>query len=257
MSPFSYFWNSDAHLHSLVFWIDLGGGTLDVLLAVVTLAMLRKELTEHKKKKVEYLIESGALIVAILVVVTVIGMSRAETLQDKHLDDKLINLNPLKQPISDISAIVKIVVKENPTLNKPLPWNTTGLGYVCKMMFSTMPNELNATRFCPLNGQLEGLVGKAPESRTYLLKFQVDPFTSALGAGFGMPVDDFDKVNALWLQELFLPDGAEIINGSVSVTINSSIRKVFPIPAQKVGAPFYLEITSVRTTNGDWVPFSR
>ena len=65
------------------------GTALDVILCIITLIMLRKELTEHSKKKVEGMVESGALIVAMLVLVTVIGLERIGTLQEKRIEKEI------------------------------------------------------------------------------------------------------------------------------------------------------------------------
>jgi len=85
----SYFWNSEIHLQWFVYCVDFGGAIIDIILCILTLAMLRKELAEHGKKWVEWMIESGALIVAVLVLVTVIGLERLGTLQEQRISNEI------------------------------------------------------------------------------------------------------------------------------------------------------------------------
>jgi len=60
------------------------------------------------------------------------------------------------------------------------------------------------------------------------------------------PAEMANELDTLVLDAFFLPQNSEILQGKVTLTVNSAIRKEFPIPPQ---VPFDPVITSVISNN--------
>jgi hypothetical protein len=87
MSVCSYFWDSQQHLSTAAFWIELGGAIVEVIVSIVIVATFNKEWEEKVKKRLEYQFEIGFLIAAAIAVVAIVSNRRLETLRE--FDEKL------------------------------------------------------------------------------------------------------------------------------------------------------------------------
>lgn len=262
---FSYFWESELHLHNLIFSVDFGGGIIDVILCVITLIMLRKELTEHSQKKVERMIETGALIVAVLVLITVIGLERLGTLQEKRVEKEINAAKnaPLNQPASEISVVAAFKVKgerpENP--NWGAPWVADIL--LCETNQKIGNEYVEASRLMALDAdKFDRYVDGT--NLEYVLHCHVSDIAVLLPNSFKIPSTTvgwiLSNVRFLDIDTKFLPHDSEILGGSAVLTINSGPQKWFEIVPQKDPYPTsgnygssYVIIASM-TTNAVEIP---
>ncbi len=146
------------------------------------------------------------------------------------------NNDPIKRPISEISAIVDFKVKED----KPHETQNWGTPEVARMMLCEtnqiaenefigigILNFLDADKF---NRYFDGT------TLEYVLRFQFDNFGVILG---GKNISSktaewaLEHIRFLDIQTKFLPHDAEILGGSAVLTINSGPQKWFIIQPQK------------------------
>ena len=80
----------------------------------------------------------------------------------------------------------------------------------------------------------------------FYMDFHMSPMAPMFNVRSNDPAGIMDELDALNIHALFLPDDSEILDGLVTITFNSTIRKDFPIPPQQ---PFMLVITCL-LTNG-------
>src|SRR5580704_4541606 len=73
---FAYFWNSEAHLGSLVFWTELIGSLIEIAVVASYLFTFAKEPTEEVRTQREHRAEVFGLLAAIIVLTVVLGNRR-------------------------------------------------------------------------------------------------------------------------------------------------------------------------------------
>jgi hypothetical protein len=278
MCLLSYFWESESHLHDLVFGVDLGGGVIDVILCIITLVMLRRELTEHENKKVERMIESGALIVAILVLVTIFGIERLATLQETRIRNELISLDWKKQRIYAFEATAKILVRPLQPVEgfeklPQVPFLPT-----IPFGFSTTqtPEKDSSLIFLNLGRSVDMAKGTYSKENAEIqndeaykyLAFEINGTNRFIrfDIHFGGHHENFfeNRAGNTWeffndsltpedldAIDLVLPFRCEIISGEIKMDIDNGLTNmVFQIPKQTT---FVCAATSV-ATNGTFVP---
>jgi hypothetical protein len=86
MSAHSFFWDSQDHLSTLAFWLELGGAVVEVVVSIVIVTTFNKDWEEKRRKRIEFLFEIGFLIAAAIAVVAIVSNRRIETLRES--DDK-------------------------------------------------------------------------------------------------------------------------------------------------------------------------
>ena len=271
MCLLSYFWNSENHLYWFVFSIDLGGGIIDLILCVITLIMLRKELSEHEKKKVEWMIESGAAIVALLVIVTVLGMARLNTLAEQGIRNEfstvdwrkqriyafeataIIVVRPL-QPVKDIASLPKTppnVETFPPQTESPKKEEGAVLLYLGRNV------DIANDSYSRENAQIESDDAYRSATGDNLIRFDIHFgghhehfFENGVGNTWEFSNDSLTPAD-LDAIDILLPFRCEIVSGEVKMEIDNGLTNmVFQIPPQKT---FVCAATSV-ATNGTFVP---
>jgi hypothetical protein len=268
MCLFSYFWNSENHLYWFVFSIDLGGGIIDLILCVITIIILRKELSENDKNKVELMVESGAAIVALLVIVTVLGMARLGTLQEHRIGNEITSLDWRKQPIYAFEATAIVFVRSSQPIAgfeniPPAPWfPPTGSGTA---FLPYNPKRLSDQTWLywgkswemakgPYVGKqamvaseiVEASLAAVVETNTPIFRFDIRFHANSLEAADSMDAgNDFDAI------DLLVPVRGEVEWGQLKMSFDNGLtNRFFRIPKQKT----FGQLASSVETNGDFIP---
>jgi hypothetical protein len=178
------------------------------------------------------------LMIGIAIEITDAGFAANEGWQTRQL---AIKSNPAKRPISEISAFVYFKVKEAVPLENPNQGSTrVAIMMLCETnMFIGVLGYTNAFHFEGIS-QLtameadkfdRGFDGKTSE---YYLQFHVEGIEPMFMRRSTKSVEwALENVRFLDIETKILPHDAEILSGSVVLTINSSFQKWFDIPAQR------------------------
>jgi hypothetical protein len=149
--------------------------------------------------------------------------------------------DPRNQPISVLSAFANFVVKGTNENRTPemVKWQT-GMVAILMLYESGDSKTSSSSPFDLLeaDGFLLGNNGHFPDARMYFMKFQQNLFAASSNIGRGkMTAKKIDDVKFVGVGLNFLPPGAEILDGSVEIIVNSSLSKVFQILPQKDSDP--------------------
>jgi hypothetical protein len=147
--------------------------------------------------------------------------------------NSVAQIDPFNQPVSDVSALVKIVVA-----GETFPNITTSRSKSLDAVSVIMLCESNITwsLFDVLiaDGFIAETNNNDAGTRAYLLKFHSFDKGAIYMADGNPPVANaIKKVNLLRIDNWFLPHDSKVLGGNVLLVINSTIRQSFQIPAQK------------------------
>ena len=166
---------------------------------------------------------------------------RAAKLEAANLvvKSKLVTIDPLNQPVSDMSAIVSFKVKGSNGMERA-PFGSPHVAWLmlCDTNIAySMFNVLVADSFIPVNHPL------ADNCREYIMQFHLETIGAATGLEQKIRVkaiEAIENANMLRIDVKFLPIDSEILGGSVRVIINAAVPKEFLIPPQKAFEPLIL-----------------
>jgi hypothetical protein len=152
------------------------------------------------------------------------------------------NNDPIKRPISEISAIVDFKVKEDKPSETP-NWGMPRVAgvFLCESNWCTntnIPGFFAGTTLVPLEADNfdRYFDGKTLE---YILHFHLEGMGEILMGGKENRTVEWalEHVRFMDITTKFLPHDAEILSGSAVLTINSGPQKWFVIPPQKDSDP--------------------
>jgi hypothetical protein len=149
--------------------------------------------------------------------------------QMAQTSNNVVRIDPLKQSVSDVSAIALVEVKgvKYPDLAPG------GLSGVASMMLCESNSQ--SSSFFPLFADNFGQVFSPSNGnrRAYSLRFHMEGIEAVFaGIGYERPVTIISDVNFLRINLNFLPKNSEILGGTAEIVVNGNIRKVFQILPQ-------------------------
>ncbi|MFI5381655.1 MAG: hypothetical protein ACHRHE_20345 [Tepidisphaerales bacterium] len=133
------------------------------------------------------------------------------------LERKIIESDPLRQPILSASATVEVVIASSEKVSA----NFMDRGGYCALCRADQ--ALLVTSSTQSNGNQIG-----GDRVSYRSVFSLD----RSGAGFGTLVSSLAKAEYVQIEFLMLPENAKILGGHASLVLNSATTIVFDIPAQ-------------------------
>jgi hypothetical protein len=160
---------------------------------------------------------------------------------------KAAALEPDKQPILSMTANAHFTVKGQV---KPTPWATNFVDVphfgVADVMWGTREQIIsNFATFGLTTSKFIRFEG--PRFTDFSMEFQPDPYNPFWQVQPAPLAEVAHKLNAAKIHTRFLPEGSEIVSGRLTITVNSFIRKEFPIPPQRPS--FFFPITYI-VSNG-------
>jgi hypothetical protein len=163
-----------------------------------------------------------------------------------NLKESNAALAPRNQPIMSIAANASFRVRLNGTnLVKLTPSDALDTMGVASLMCGRSPPakdnisviHLIADKYAPFS---------AGDDIVVYMDFHTSPMWPMFNVRSNDPAGILDNLDALSIHALFLPFNSEILGGKVTITLNSNVRKDYPIPPQQ---PFMPVITCL-LTNG-------
>lgn len=273
----SYIWDSEVHLGNLAFGVELSGCLIEIVVAMVGVATLPKEWTKRRKDHIRHQFEAFGVIASIIFLVALVSNHRIDTLRDERIEkqakgiqqqiaqssSKANALDPTNGPVRIIEAHVFFQLKKVPEDVKIrsniycawlVLWNPISESWKTNRHFS--PSLPGANTLVCIHLFAESFTANTNYFANFSLDFRpssdpdfVEPFFST---NPNLPaIEVLNGLEAFNLSVFsFLPSNAEIVQGDVVVTINSSLRRKFPIPAQKVGigvtSPLWIKLEPPR-----------
>jgi hypothetical protein len=228
---FAYFWNSEIHLNNFVFWTELCGSLIEVVVAMAYLLTLGKQITEAVKKQREHRIELFALVAAIILPLVVVCSHRIGQLQETRIAE----INPLKHPVLTATASAHFSVVSGFDLNRI----DRSRRFVSSLIFSQRWHPINRADLSFTSETIEALAGSE-----CFINFTWDSsmaFFLPTPKTVGETLASLDKCS---LSANNIKPGSdnsapafEITGGEVTLILNSTVQKKFILLPQKPPFP--------------------
>jgi hypothetical protein len=171
----------------------------------------------------------------------------------RQINKEIVKIDPLNQPISDISASVTIMMRTKETGLPPSgPQPENWMELLEKDMGDKAPRAVfwgGFQRLLEDNAQGFTSSDSSGSQVGYSIQFRADRlFASSPQNGFVLadqspttPKHILSKIETLAFHVVYIPKDAEIVGGSAEVLVNGTFRKEFKIfsqkPATNVSAP--------------------
>jgi hypothetical protein len=150
--------------------------------------------------------------------------------------------NPLNQRVADVSADASIIVRGG-NLNDELDFRKHFMVSLAGIMYLCDSNRPSTNSWPTLSsGDFSRMFFDNPTflnkmDRRYGIRFQKEAAFGTSGTETAK-AKDINGIFMVSMDVFFLPTNSVILGGSVVLTINSDVQKVFQIPAQPKPEPF-------------------
>lgn len=208
------------------------------------------DIRDRKRQKLKGEIGWWILMVGIFVEIAIAGWHTVgDAIELNRIKRNAETINPINQPVSSLSALVRIKVAGEQFPSQRLfgiPPSTNCVAWLMlcdsNINSSFNLNALKADNYIADSGNPRPGSGY----REYFLEFREIPHGAALlaEAGHTRTVNSIRDVAFLQLSGWFLPRDFAIIDGSATVIINSTLRKRFFFPPQHDISPFIYTVTN-------------
>lgn len=154
----------------------------------------------------------------------------------RQIETRIARNDPLKQPISDVSALAFIEVRDGDSKEQSikaiLPDSVSWVAYLTTLNSNREPTSvvsglLVADRFTKI--ALGGSHGPTAD-RGYSLLFHLDDLGLRERGGLAEKIND---ISMLAINVFFLSTNAEVFGGRVKLIVNSQVQKTFSVLPQK------------------------
>jgi hypothetical protein len=153
--------------------------------------------------------------------------------------NRLAALDPRKQPVGSLSAVLKMKVRGT---NQPFNWDDSkgNAGWLFfNLSLASSADIVNASlnsKVLLVADPLEILSFKESDDVNYSVEFRMNAAMQHWNGG-SFTVEEVEALDTIMITLLTLPRPWELVEGTATIMINSSIRKEFPIPPQSSWAP--------------------
>jgi hypothetical protein len=140
-------------------------------------------------------------------------------------------LNPLKQPIVSITAGLRMEVRgtnQNTSLDPERQKRIVHLNFG-----RSEQAKSNIWALVLTCREFEGTRNDRDDKRLYFAEFSTDTASRLWNIGAKDPAEAIDEWDTVVLDASFLSQDALIMRGEVTLIVNSTIRRTFPIPQQR------------------------
>lgn len=198
---------------------------------------------KHRSIKFDRLLENiGAICWIVLVIGLVMEMSEAAKSDNKVVEltqriaqasNNVVKIDPLNQPISEMSATIIFFVKEK-EFNELTNWDKDAFNKIGTLYLMNNKSDLG-TPFDPMyadNFSRHGgfIMGEpnARDNRRYDLRFHSEIWGAFMGVE--RPVKSIADLHWIRLDVNFVPNGAHISGGGVDLVVNNEHKlfRIFP-----------------------------
>lgn len=159
--------------------------------------------------------------------------------------------DPQEQSVVSISATAHIEARVTST--NVFWWNENGQSTSSQLNWAARTKGVPHAIGMPLSADKFSQAGSSDGRNFYSVEFQTPLFPQGLsGLPVAVKVKDFDQLERLTLQTMFLPEGTEVTGGRILIVLNASIVKEYRITTQTPRDFPVLECNpiSISKTNG-------
>ena len=187
------------------------------------------------------------LMIGIFIEVAVAGWSANDAWQTRQIAN---NNNPLNRPVADISAEASIKVRGG-NLNDELDFkkhfggiSLAGIIYLCDSnrpstnSWPLLSSDGFSRMFFDSKNPTSSSLDLNESDRLYGIRFQKEAAWGTVGTET-TKAKDINGIFMVNMDVFFLPTNSIILGGSVVLTINSEVQKVFQIPPQEKPSPAF------------------